>query len=100
MATVSLKLVTLIAERILKDRLLREVRELGARGFTLTEAAGEGSRAINAADWEGQNVKIESIVSPEVAEKIVAHVSESYFEFYAVIVYVQDVEVVRGDKYI
>lgn len=99
-ATVSLKLVTIVAERILRDRIVEEIRRLGARGYTLTEASGEGSRGVRAHEWEGPDVKVETVVSPEVAERILAHVAEQYFEYYAVIAYVQDVTVVRGDKYV
>lgn len=100
MATISLKLVTIVTERILKDRLLSEIKTLGAKGYTLTKVMGEGSRGIRASQWEGQNVKIETLVGQAVAEAIVDHVAEHYFEHYAVIVYAQDVSVVRGDKYI
>lgn len=95
-----LKLVTIVAERILRSRLVNEVRELGARGFTITEVTGEGSRGVRASEWEGSNVKLEMIVSPDVAVRIVDHVSATYFAWHAVIVYVQDVNVVRGEKYL
>lgn len=96
----TLRLVTIVAERIVKDRLLREIRHLGAKGYSLIEATGSGSRGVRASEWEGHNVKIETVVSPDVAERIVHHVAEHYFQHYAVIVYQQPVEVVRGDKYI
>ena len=44
MKTVTLRKVTIVAEAFLEERILREVRERGARGFTLTQARGEGSR--------------------------------------------------------
>jgi nitrogen regulatory protein P-II 2 len=97
---VPLKLVTIVAERILKNRLLQEIHELGARGYTITEATGEGSRGVRASEWEGANIRLESIVAPEIAARIVDHVASVYFEYHAVIVYVQDVDVVRGDKYL
>jgi len=100
MPTVPLKLVTIVAERILQDQLVEEITRLGARGHTLTDASGSGSRGVRAHEWEGPDVKVEAVVSPEVAERIVAHVSARYFEHYAVIVYLLDVEVVRGDKYV
>lgn len=100
MLTVTLKLVTIIAERVLQEHLLRALRELGARGYTLTEVSGEGSRGVRASEWEGHNIKIEAIVSPEVADRIIEHIAAHYFQHYAVIVYAQPVEVVRGDKYI
>lgn len=95
-----LKLVTIIAERVLRSRLVNEVRTLGARGFTITEVTGEGSRGVRASEWEGSNIKLEVIVPQEVAASIVDHVSSTYFAWHAVIIHVQDVNVVRGDKYL
>lgn len=99
MQTVPLKELTIIAEAVLEDRLLREVRELGARGYTLGEVRGEGSRGIRAAEWEGKSIKVEMLVSPEVADRILEHVAKEYFQHYAVVAYVLDVQVIRGEKY-
>jgi len=99
MKTVTLRKVTIVAEAFLEERILREVRERGARGFTLTEARGEGSRGVRASEWEGKNVRIETLVAPPVADLILAHVAEVYFPRFAVVAWVEDVEVVRGDKY-
>ncbi|GAB4439689.1 MAG: nitrogen regulatory protein P-II [Chloroflexi bacterium OHK40] len=100
MQTTRLKLVTIIAEAVLEDRLLRELKSLGARGYTMGEVRGEGTRGIHASDWEGQNLRIETLVSPEVAERIMAHVAQHYFPDFAVIIYSVDAEVVRGPKYL
>ena len=54
---------------------------------------------MGASDWEGSNVKIETVVSAEVAERILALLAERYFARFAVIGYVTDLEVVRGDKF-
>lgn len=98
MRTVPLKLVSIVAEAVLEERLVREMKGLGARGYTLTEVRGEGSRGVRASEWEGRNIKLETLVSAEVAERILEHVAEHYFAHYAVVVYVESVEVVRGDK--
>jgi nitrogen regulatory protein P-II 2 len=97
---VRLKLVTIVAERVLRSRLIDEIRALGARGFTITEVTGEGSRGVRASEWEGANIRLETIVAAEVAAQIVDHVSATYFAYHAVIVYSTDVDVVRGDKYL
>jgi nitrogen regulatory protein P-II 2 len=100
MNTTKLRKVTIIAEAVLEDRLLREVRELGSRGYTLTSVSGEGSRGVRASEWEGKNVQIEVLVSTEVADRLLDHLAANYFEHYAVVAYVVEVEVVRGDRYI
>jgi nitrogen regulatory protein P-II 2 len=99
MQTHALKLVTIIAEPVLEPRLTQELRALGASGFTVVEGRGEGSRGIHAAEIPGINVRIETVVPPEVAERIVDHLTATYFTDYEVIAYLSDVHVVRGDKY-
>jgi nitrogen regulatory protein P-II 2 len=93
------KLVTIIAEPVLEPRITMELRRLGATGFTVVEGRGQGSRALHAAEIPGINVRIETIVPPDVAERIVEHVARSYFADYEVIAYTADVAVVRGEKY-
>ena len=47
----------------------------------------------------GPSVKIETIVTEAVAERIATHVENRYFAHYSVILYLQNVEVLRGSKY-
>lgn len=54
---------------------------------------------MRASEWGGKNVKIETIVTPETADLILPRVAREYFTHYAVIAYVSDVHVVRGEKY-
>ncbi|RIH82236.1 P-II family nitrogen regulator [Calidithermus roseus] len=99
MQTVPLKLVTIIAEAFLEEKLVREVKKLGASGYTLSPARGEGSRGVRASEWEGGNVRLEVVASPQVAERILERLAEVYFPSYAVIAFTQTVEVLRGEKY-
>jgi nitrogen regulatory protein P-II 2 len=95
-----LKLLTIVAEALLENQLVADVRRLGASGYSIGGVRGEGSRGVRASDFEGQNVKIQTIVSEDVATALLDHVAATYFEYYAVIAYMQDVDVVRGDKYV
>jgi len=94
-----LKLVTIIAEPVLESRLTTELRQLGASGWNVSEGRGEGSRGIHAAEIPGVNVRIESIVTSDVADRIVEHMATHYFTNYGVIAYVTEVAVVRSAKY-
>jgi nitrogen regulatory protein PII len=100
MDTVPLKLVTIVAEPVLEEHLTAELKRLGARGFTVTDSRGEGSRGIRASELPGAGIRIETVVSTEVADRLLAHVAKHYFPNYAVIAYVSTVEVVRGEKYV
>jgi nitrogen regulatory protein PII len=96
----TLRKVTIIAERVLRDDLIELVKAKGAKGWTLTMVEGEGSRGIRASEWEGRNVQLDTLVSPEVADAIMDEVGSRYFKDWSVIVYVADVEVLRKDKYV
>lgn len=100
MKTIPLKLVTIVAESVLKDRIIREVQELGASGYTLVQSQGRGSRGLRTGDIPGESVRLEVVVDDEAAGNIIDHLAEKYFENYAVIAWVTDVNVVRGDKYL
>ena len=94
------KLVTIVAESVLRDRLIRDIKELGASGFTESWVRGEGSRGRRTVELEAQNVQIDTLVSSEVAQKILQKVSDAYFEHFAIIAYARDVEILREEKYL
>lgn len=95
-----MKLVTIVAEPVLEERLVEALHRLGARGHTVCEVHGAGSRGMRASDPPGRGVRIETVVSPQVAERILDHVATHYFPHYAVIAFVSAIEVVRGEKYV
>lgn len=99
MDRVPLELVTIVAETVLEDRLTRELMELGATGFTVTESRGRGSRGVRAGTIPGESVRIEVVVGRPAADAILARIRERYFPDYAVIAWVTTVEVLRGEKY-
>ena len=104
--THDLILVTIVAEAILEQRIARELRALKVSGFTVTSAQHarnsyfQGSRGSRAGDIEGGNVRIETIVPPELATRVLQHIEAAYFEHYAVIAWVAEVGVLRGEKYL
>ena len=97
-----LKLVTVDGETVIMDDIAREGVKLGATGYTLTEVIGEGSRSARTVIVTGasKTMKVEFVVSMEVAERILRHVSHTYFEHYACIAWLSDVQVVRGQQYV
>jgi len=95
-----LKKMTIVAERVLRDRILDLIREEGATGYTLIAVEGEGSRGVRASDFEGRNVQIDTIVSPESCQRIFERLADRYLEAYAVIAYATDAEVLRGEKFV
>lgn len=95
-----LKLVTIIAEEVLEATLENEIIALGAKGYTVATVRGKGEQGKRESIWEGENVKIETIVSEEVSLKIFEHLQRKYFDKYAMVAYVTDVQVVRTQHFI
>lgn len=102
MLTHPLKLVTVVGETVIMTDIAEEALRLGATGFTLSEVLGQGSRsARNVIDTGGaKTMKVEVIAPANVADRILAYVSENYFEHYACIAWLTDVEVIRGEHYV
>jgi nitrogen regulatory protein P-II 2 len=96
---IRMKLVTIVAEPVLESRILNSLRQLGASGHTVTEARGAGSRGTRMGEVPGEGRRIETVVTPAVADAIMQHVAEHYFADFAIIAYATDVEVLRGEKY-
>jgi hypothetical protein len=92
-------LVTIITEGVLRDRLIEDLGALGARGYTIGEVHGHGSRGVSEQFWAGPQLRIETLVSQPIADAILAHLQQRYFADYSVIAYAAEVRVVRPEKY-
>jgi hypothetical protein len=89
----------IVAESVLETRLIDDITRCGARGWTMTTARGAGPRGRRVGDVEGGNVRIETLVSAAVAERLWALLEESYFAHYAVTAWTVPVLVARGERY-
>jgi len=93
-------LLTLICEAALEARLIKDLEKLGAPGWTLSDARGSGTRGARSADWDNDgNIRLEIICGRERAEQIVHYVQERYYDNYAMICYLAEVEVLRPEKF-
>lgn len=92
------RLVTVIAEAVLEERLMADLRRWGVGGLTLVRAEGDpfGSRV---GDVAGAFLRVECVVSTEVAERVLSGLSAGYLERFKVVAYDHAVRVVRGTKY-
>jgi nitrogen regulatory protein P-II 2 len=91
-------LLTVIAEGVIEERLLADLRRWGVGGLTTSRVEGDpfGSRV---ADVAGAFVRMECVVPEEVSTRVLEGLAEAYFGRYKVIAYDHPVRVVRGDKY-
>ncbi len=99
MSVTTLKLVTIVAEPVLEERLVRLLHDMGATGHTITEGRGAGSARRHAAEVPGETIRLEVIVAPEVADRILQRLADEYFANYSVIAWLADVQVLRRTKY-
>ncbi|MEI8227896.1 MAG: transcriptional regulator [Planctomycetota bacterium] len=97
-----MKLVTVVGETVIMEDIAEEGMNHGAMGFTLSEVVGQGSRSARnvAATTGAKTMKLEFVVPTDVATAILTHVSHQYFEHYAIIAWLSDVSVVRGEQYV
>jgi len=94
------RMVTIVTEAALERALVTELEALGVKGFTITDARGKGSRGTRQSDWvqEG-NIRVEVVCDPALADRIAGHVRDKFYANYAMILFLQDVSVLRSDKF-
>lgn len=99
------KKVVIITEKLILDGVIKIVERAGATGYTVFATGGKGSRGVRTEDRPRvvdafANVQIDVIVrSEEVANKIADEVAATYFQNYSGITYIQDVEVLRPQRF-
>lgn len=99
MNTFPMKRVTIIGDDDVGYRIVEEALALGATGYTYDVVSGKGDRGIRPRHTQPPNARIEVIATKEVAQQILEHVANNYFEKYAMIAFLDDVAVVRGAKF-
>jgi hypothetical protein len=94
------KLVTVIAEAVLTERLTRLVLETGASGYTLSPARGMGSRGLRSTTVvDGDNIRLEALMGQTAAASLFDVLARDFFPHYALIAWATEVEVLRGAKF-
>lgn len=94
------KLLTIVTEAALERRLIDDFKRLGAQGYTIIDARGEGSRGLRNATWdECRNIRIEIVCDQPTADAITAYLQAHYYAHYGMILFLSDVTVLRPDKF-
>ncbi|GAB1449708.1 MAG: transcriptional regulator [Bacteroidetes bacterium] len=99
MNLVPFKLLTIVATDAIEHRITKDLKSLGAKGYTRSEVEGEGIHGKHFSDWEGRNIKIETLVKEEVAIQIMEKLSSDYFGKYSIICFLSTVEVLRPERF-
>ena len=94
------RLLTIVTEAVLERELVTEIEALGVRGYTITDARGKGSRGQRRSDWAQEgNIRVEVVCEAELAERVAGHLRDRYYDHYAMVLFLQDVSVLRPDKF-
>lgn len=100
MQTESRKLLTVVCEASLESRVTADVERLGARGYTISEVRGKGGRGVRDAGWDrSANLRIEVVCDAATAVAIATHLRDRYYDHFAMILFISDVDVLRADKF-
>ncbi len=100
MELTSCKLLTIVTEAALEDVLVRDIESLGARGHTITDVRGKGRQGKRDATWAPHaHIRLEVICDTDTARAICTALRERYFENYAMVIYVGEVDVLRSEKF-
>jgi hypothetical protein len=98
----AIHLLTIVAEAILEERLVRDVARSGASGWTITACRGDSiddSHGGSAADLEGGNIRLEVLVPEDRLEDLWSTLEDRYFDVYSVVAWSTPVRVHRVGKY-
>jgi nitrogen regulatory protein PII len=99
MDTAKIRVVTIVATAELQERLEKDLVALGARGLTIGKVDGRGSHGIRRAGiLDRANVRIETLVTGAVAEKILECVVKGY-DGQEIVAYAHDVEAVPKKRF-
>ncbi|MFN9745687.1 MAG: P-II family nitrogen regulator [Betaproteobacteria bacterium] len=88
------------AEGVLEKPLVRDLRERGAQGWTVTEVHGANLEGVREGAWEAdRTIEMKVICDEAVADAIAAHVLATYAPHYSVALWFTPVQVLRPERY-
>ena len=93
-------LLGIVAEAVLEKNLVRDARQRGAQGWTVTEVHGAGREGVREGAWEAdRTIELKVICDESVADAIAEHVLATYAAHYSVAMYFTPVAVFRPDRF-
>ena len=88
------------AEGVLEKPLVRDLRERGAQGWTVTEVHGANLEGVREGAWEAdRTIEMKIICDEAVADAIAAHVLATYAPHYSLALWFTPVQVLRPERY-
>jgi hypothetical protein len=85
---------------VLEKNLVRDARQLGVQGWTVSEVHGANLDGVREGDWEAdRTIELKLICSEAVADAVAGHVMATYAKHYSVALYFSAVQVLRPERY-
>jgi nitrogen regulatory protein P-II 2 len=94
-----MKLLVIVAESVLRDRLVAELKTLRVPACTVTSAVSWAREGLGSGEFEGPSIRLEVVASEEVIDTLLGVLSERYFPTWSVMAWVSDASVIRPEKY-
>ena len=92
--------VTVYANRALEATLLQQFLKMGSTGYTVSVCRGKGEHdTVNDPFANVTRVRIELLVQPEVAEKILRLVNSPQYKSHPLAACLETVQVVSSERY-
>jgi hypothetical protein len=97
--------ISIVAEKLIQDGVVRILEDAGASGYSVFDGGGKGGHGPHPVHrpsivGEFAIVKIETIVSSrDTAEAIAEQVAAAYFGDHSGVIYLSTVDVLRPDKF-
>jgi nitrogen regulatory protein P-II 2 len=93
-------LLVIVAEAVLEKALVRDARERGVQGWTVSEVHGASLEGVREGAWEAdRTIELRLICDAEVADLMAEHVLAHYAPHYTVALYFSEVAVLRPERY-
>jgi hypothetical protein len=93
-------LLVINTEGVLEKPLVRDLRERGAQGWTVTEVHGANLEGVREGHWEAdRTIEMKVICDEAVADAIAEHVLATYAPHYSVALWFAAVQVLRPERY-
>jgi len=97
--------LVIVTEKVLQKKIAKIIDQAGATGYTVVEAGGKGSRNVRSSGQPSvsdthSNIKFEVLTrNRQMALKISDEVAAQFFDDYAGIAYLCEVEVLHAHKF-
>lgn len=94
------KLLTIICEALAQKNITDILEKNNASGYTFYEVGGNGSKGIRGQGLQNEkNIKLEVILQEEKLYRILEEIARTLFSDYSIVTYVNDVGVIRIEKF-